>query len=52
MLIRFFHDLRAAGVPVSLTEFLALLGALQQQVVGHSAEQFYWLARLTLIKDE
>lgn len=52
MLIRFFHELRQAGVPVSLTEFLALLGALQQRLAEHSAEQFYWLARLTLVKDE
>lgn len=52
MLIRFFHDLRAAGIPVSLTEFLVLLGALQQQVASHSAEQFYWLSRLSLVKDE
>ena len=52
MLIRFFHLLRAAGVPVSLTEFLALLEALEARIVGLSAEDFYWLARTILVKDE
>ena len=31
MLVRFFFDLRAAGVPVSLTEFLSLLQALEEK---------------------
>ncbi|MBX3702533.1 MAG: VWA domain-containing protein [Steroidobacteraceae bacterium] len=52
MLIRFFQMLRAAGVPVSLTEFLALLEALSARLVGPSADEFYWLARATLVKDE
>ena len=52
MLIRFFHLLRAAGVPVSITEFLALLEALAQRVTGPSVEEFYWLARMALVKDE
>ncbi|MCP5338803.1 MAG: VWA domain-containing protein [Sinobacteraceae bacterium] len=52
MLVRFFHDLREAGVPVSITEFLSLLEALQQRVAFCSAEEFYWLARLALVKDE
>ncbi len=52
MLIRFFHMLRAGGVPVSLTEFLALLEALEARIVELSAEDFYWLARTVLVKDE
>jgi len=52
MLIRFFQMLRAAGVPVSITEFLALLQALQARLAGHSADEFYWLARAILVKDE
>ncbi len=52
MLIRFFFDLRAAGVPVSITELLSLLQALEARVAYCSAEEFYWLARLTLVKDE
>src|SRR6188768_877637 len=44
--------LRAAGVPVSITEFLALLEALEARLVGTSAEDFYWVARAVLVKDE
>jgi len=52
MLIRFFLMLRAAGVPVSITEFLALLEALEARLIGLSAEDFYWVARTVLVKDE
>jgi uncharacterized protein with von Willebrand factor type A (vWA) domain len=52
VLVRFFFDLRTAGVPVSLTEFLSLLQALEARVAFCSAEEFYWLARLALVKDE
>ena len=52
MLIRFFLMLRAAGVPVSITEFLALLEALAARLIGLSVEEFYWVARAVLVKDE
>jgi uncharacterized protein with von Willebrand factor type A (vWA) domain len=52
MLIRFFYMLREAGVPVSITEFLSLLEALEARIVCLSAEEFYWLARAVLVKDE
>ena len=52
MLVRFFFELRSAGVPVSLTEFLTLLEALRQRVAFCSAEEFYYLGRLVLVKDE
>jgi uncharacterized protein len=52
VLIRFFHLLRAAGVPVSITEFLALLEAMSLRVTGPSVEEFYYLARTALVKDE
>jgi uncharacterized protein with von Willebrand factor type A (vWA) domain len=52
MLIRFFLMLRAAGVPVSITEFLTLLEALNARLAGVSAEDFYFLSRATLVKDE
>jgi len=55
VLIRFFLMLRTAGVPVTLTEFLALLEALSKRViepVGAMAEQFYFLSRAILVKDE
>ena len=52
MLIRFFTDLRAGGVPVTLPEFLSLLEGLQAGLAALSPEDFYYLARLALVKDE
>ncbi len=52
MLLRFFADLRAGGVPVTLPEFLSLLEALAARLAALSAEDFYYLARLSLVKDE
>jgi uncharacterized protein with von Willebrand factor type A (vWA) domain len=52
VLVRFFTDLRAGGVPVTLPEFLSLLEALEARVAALSAEEFYYLARLALVKDE
>ncbi|MEY4363667.1 MAG: hypothetical protein RLZZ24_1019 [Pseudomonadota bacterium] len=57
MLIDFFYTLRAARLPVSVKEYLTLLEALQAQVVGPgsdacSMDDFYYLSRLTLVKDE
>ncbi len=63
MLIRFFQMLRAAGVPVSITEFLALLESLKKGTLPFSSDEkgnvpffvidhFYWLARTVLVKDE
>jgi uncharacterized protein with von Willebrand factor type A (vWA) domain len=52
MLIRFFTDLRAAGVPVTLPEFLSLLEALEARLAALSPEDFYYLARAALVKDE
>ena len=52
MLVRFFEDLRTAGVPVTIREFLTLLEALEQRVASHDAREFYYLARATLVKDE
>ena len=52
MLVRFFTDLRAGGVPVTIPEFLSLLEALESRVVASSPEEFYYLARLAMVKDE
>jgi uncharacterized protein len=52
MLIGFFYTLRDAKVPVTIREFLTLLEALQEKVITPSLDDFYWLARLTLVKDE
>ncbi|MDB6102259.1 MAG: von Willebrand factor [Gammaproteobacteria bacterium] len=52
MLIGFFFELRKGGVPVTITEFLTLLEGLRAGVAWASAEEFYFLARTTLVKDE
>ncbi len=52
MLVRFFTDLRAGGVPVTLPEFLVLLAGLEARLAALSPEDFYYLARASLVKDE
>ncbi|HEY4369916.1 MAG TPA: VWA domain-containing protein [Steroidobacteraceae bacterium] len=52
MLIPFFFQLRDSGVPVSITEFLTLLAALEARLANSSAEDFYYLSRTCLVKDE
>ena len=52
MLVRFFFLLKRAGVPVSITELLTLLQALQAGLSDTSAERFYYLSRTCLVKDE
>jgi len=52
MLVNFFFELRQSGVPVTVTEFLTLLEALRERVAWVSAQDFYYLARLCLVKDE
>ena len=52
MLLNLFHELRAARVPVSLRELLDLIGALEEKLVFADMEQFYYLARAILVKDE
>nr|WP_198983945.1 VWA domain-containing protein [Herbaspirillum sp. ASV7] len=52
MLIDFFYTVKQAGVPASIKEFLTLLEAMDKQVIVPSMDEFYYLARLTLVKDE
>jgi len=66
MLLDFFYTLRSAKLPVSVKEFLTLLEALQKGVVGPNAaepadgeavqgykvDDFYYLSRAALVKDE
>ncbi|MGH8621279.1 MAG: hypothetical protein ACRET3_03995, partial [Burkholderiales bacterium] len=52
MLIEFFLKLKEGGVPVSVREFLTLIEALARRVAFGSMEEFYWLARACLVKDE
>jgi uncharacterized protein len=52
MFVSFFNDLKAAGVPVSLREYLTLMEAMQADLAQRKVEDFYYLARATLVKDE
>jgi uncharacterized protein with von Willebrand factor type A (vWA) domain len=52
MLIDFFYTLKDAKIPVSIKEFLLLLEALQKNVINNSLDEFYYLSRITLVKDE
>ncbi len=52
MFIRFFLTLKLLGVPVSLREYLALLEGLDVGIAMYDVEEFYFLARTALVKDE
>src|SRR6266436_9507222 len=52
MLIDFFLHLKATKLPVSTREFLTLLDALRHGVVSSDIDDFYFLARTCLVKDE
>ena len=52
MLIQFFLKLKESKIPVSVREFLTLLEALKRGVIHPSIDEFYQLARMTLVKDE
>jgi len=48
----FFAELRTAKVPVSLREYLTLMEAMRERVAAFDVEEFYFLARASLVKDE
>ena len=52
MFMRFFTELREAKVPVTLKEYLSLMEALDKSVIDRSVEDFYYLSRTALVKDE
>jgi uncharacterized protein with von Willebrand factor type A (vWA) domain len=52
MFASFFLALRKADVPVSLREYLDLLAAMRAGVANYSVDEFYYLARALLVKDE
>jgi uncharacterized protein with von Willebrand factor type A (vWA) domain len=52
MFAPFLLALRGAGLPVSVTEYLALMGAMREGVAAYSVEDFYFLSRAILVKDE
>ncbi len=52
MFLPFFDNLRGAGVPVSLREYLAFLEGMSAGLVTYDVEGFYYLARAAMVKDE
>lgn len=52
MFINFFLELREANVPASLREYLTLMEAMKAGVADYSVEDFYYLSRSCLVKDE
>jgi uncharacterized protein with von Willebrand factor type A (vWA) domain len=52
MLVEFFFCLRKHGAKTTITELLDLLAALEHEVVSADVQQFYYLAKLILVKDE
>ena len=52
MFQHFFHELRAAKVPVTLKEYLTLLEAMDKGAIGNDVTDFYYLSRTALVKDE
>lgn len=52
MLINFFYHLKGSGLKVSVKEYLTLLEALQAKMINPSLEEFYFLSRMSLVKDE
>jgi len=52
MFLPFFDNLRQAGVPVTLREFLAFLEGLQAGLTTYDIDAFYFLGRAIMVKDE
>jgi uncharacterized protein with von Willebrand factor type A (vWA) domain len=52
VLIDFFLTVKQAGVPASVKEYLTLCEALQKGLAYGSVDEFYYLSRATLVKDE
>jgi uncharacterized protein len=52
MLIDFFFKVRSAKIPATIREYLGLLEAMQARLVTSSLDDFYFLARLAMVKDE
>ena len=52
MFIDLFYKLRLGGLPVSITEYLSLLAALDKNLAALDIDEFYYLARTSMVKDE
>ena len=52
MFVTFFQELKSAGVPVTLREYLTLMEAMEADLASRRVEDFYYLSRAALVKDE
>ena len=52
MFISLFNTLKSTGVPCSLRELLDLIGAVDKKLAFANMQDFYYLSRATLVKDE
>lgn len=52
MFLDFFFLLKSHGIPVSLHEQLSLMDAMKKNVVGQSVDDFYYLCRTIMVKQE
>src|ERR1700690_2552203 len=52
MFVTFFQELKSAGVPVTLREYLILMEAMERDLASRRVEDFYYLSRAALVKDE
>src|SRR5689334_9618381 len=52
MFATFFHELKQAGLPVTLREYLTLMEAMERDLAGRRVQDFYYLSRAALVKDE
>lgn len=52
MFTKFFHELKSAGLPVTLREYLTLMEAMDADLASRRVEDFYYLSRASLVKDE
>ena len=52
MFVDFFFQLREARIPTTIREYLVMLEGMEKGVAGASVDDFYYLARTTLVKDE
>ena len=52
MFVNFFFEVKKAGIPTSLREYLTLLEAMEAKVIEFSIDEFYYLSRSALVKDE
>ncbi len=52
MFLPFFDNLRKSGIPVSLREYLTFLEGMKKGLATYDVEAFYYLARVSMVKDE